>query len=371
MMNTANGTILNFYRRGSTHAGDRGVIMLRTSTDSGATWNLFNGTNYCSGSDPAGCIFADASTNQFDSRNTSGGISYDGSTLIVFWMQYNQTGGTVGGVLAGNSAGAFYSRSTDNGVSWSAPAALAGEYWTYGQLVVVPSGSPGVTGSCATGCVAVTINGGLVPDSARQFLIFSYDNGSTWDTANQKTITGIGTQEIAILRTTGNQLIAFDRPTSANSPLVFLYSNDMGSTWTATTTNIALEATPQGWTVAANGQSQVSPWLTNCSLSDGSVTLFFAERDNWNDPSTQHVYNYLRAITFRPQGAIASPKGFATPQDLYAQLPPITGFVNFGYPTVVKTPGNTLLIEFNQQVSASNVNLVNLYTMTATMSWQQ
>jgi len=199
----------------------------------------------------------------------------------------------------------------------------------------------------------------------RVSLIFSYDNGVRWDTAHPKVITGTMTQELGIAWAGNNQIIAFDRP-STNRNLILLHSNDMGSTWTSTTTNIAAKPTPQGWSVAANGQALVSPWLTKPSpdLGDGSITLFYAERDNWNDPSVQHVYNYLRAITFRPQDAIANPTSFGVPQDIYAQTPPVTGFVNFGYPTVVQISGNTLLVEFYRQMDTSHVNLVNLYTMT-------
>src|SRR2546421_2914363 len=129
----SNGNILTFYRNGTTHASDRGVIVLRTSTDGGSTWSLFSGTNFCSG-DVAGCLFADTSANQFDSRNAAGGISVDGSTIVLIWQQYNQTAGTVAGVPAGGSAGVFFSRSTDNGVSWSTPAAISGAFWPYGGL---------------------------------------------------------------------------------------------------------------------------------------------------------------------------------------------------------------------------------------------
>src|SRR5438552_1715459 len=87
MMKASNGTIFNFYRKCTSHASDRGVIYLRTSTDSGVTWTLHdNGSggvdtsHGCVSGDGVGCIFADAT---LDSRNTFGGVSYDSSTLIV------------------------------------------------------------------------------------------------------------------------------------------------------------------------------------------------------------------------------------------------------------------------------------------------
>jgi hypothetical protein len=373
MMKASNGTILNFYRKGTTHATDRGVIMLKTSTDNGVTWNLFAGTNYCSGGDPAGCLFADTSVNQFDSRNGSGGLSYDGSTAIFFWQQYNQTGGTVAGVPSSASAGAFYSRSTDNGATWSSPTALTGYFWTYGQLVVIPNGGgangpAGGSGNCSAGCVAVSLGNNQTVSGGHQRLVFSYNNGSTWDTTHDEAITGSVTDEHAFLWTGGNQIISFDR-NNANLNPVFLYTNDLGATWTATTTNITFVPTPPGWSVDLNGQIIVSPWLFDSKLSDGSVTLFFAERDNWDDPTPQHVYNYERALTFLPSDAVASPTGFLVPQTLYAQ-PRVTTFPNAGYPTVVEiaTDPVKLLVEWYQQVSIGSTTPVNLYTLTGTFA---
>jgi len=41
MIRVNNGNILNFYREGTTHASDRGVMMLRVTSDNGSTLELF------------------------------------------------------------------------------------------------------------------------------------------------------------------------------------------------------------------------------------------------------------------------------------------------------------------------------------------
>src|ERR1700694_2167636 len=98
MMKAANGKVFNFFRKATSHAADRGVIMLRTSVDGGVTWLLHdNGSggvdisHRCLAGDPRVCIFADAA---LDTRNNFGGVSYDGSTLIIGWNIYNHTRGT-------------------------------------------------------------------------------------------------------------------------------------------------------------------------------------------------------------------------------------------------------------------------------------
>ena len=39
LIKASNGTILSFYRKGTSQVSDRGVIMLQSSTNNGATWN--------------------------------------------------------------------------------------------------------------------------------------------------------------------------------------------------------------------------------------------------------------------------------------------------------------------------------------------
>jgi hypothetical protein len=362
MVKANNGNILNFYREGREHAGDRGVMMLRTSNDSGRTWSYFSGINYCQASDRAGCLFSDPT---YDSRNGAGGITSTG-TIILFWEKYQSTG-------AGSPAKwVYYCRSTDNGLTWSTPAELTSTNpvvrrggtgnpqsmfdGTYGQLLVVPSRG-GAKASCSTGCVAVSVQ----DNSGYQWLVFSYDDGVTWTDAKKignATWPKLRTDEVALLWIGGSQIIGFVRgeATFKGTLLFFLYSPDMGTTW-PTIGNTNFPTTPAGGTIIAI--DYVSPWLINPNLPDGSVTLIFPERQIVNGVG---AFGYLRAITFRPQDAINNPMGFGPTQTIYTE-PKTNSWVDFGYPSMVQISARNLLIEF--YAPALTLGPKNLFTMTA------
>ena len=351
MIKANNGNILNFYREGTTHAGDRGVMMLKVSTDNGTAWTYFSGKNYCQQGDHTGCLFSDST---YDSRNGAGGITPAG-TIVLFWNTFTSQVG-------------YYSRSTDNGASWSVPARVrstnpSNTYSvSYGPLVVVPKGR--AKGSCSGGCIAGVF---YASNNGHACLVFSYDDGVTWtDAKDIKYSNGmrIPTYEAALLWAGGDQLIGFDRPGS-NVPYLFLYSSNLGDSWTINPSNIAATPLVAGETLRINGQSMVSPWLIQPGLPDGSVTLLISERQMVTGGSSP-VHGYLRAVTFKPQDAIRNagnnPVVFGTAQMIFAQGSANSG-VDFGYPSAVRASGTTWLIEFYAQPSLSGVP--NLYTMTA------
>jgi hypothetical protein len=365
MVRAPNGNILNFYRDGTSHANDRGVQMLQISTNDGSTWSPFSGANYCLGTDPSGCLFGDTSANGFDSRNGAIGVTSAG-TILAFWQTYNYTNGPVGGVPAHTSAQAYFSRSTDSGNTWSPPRALTGYVATYGQLVVVPSGSPGVIGPCRIGCVASI----LVTDPVGAFvsLVFSYDDGHTWTDPKpiSNAISG-RTNEVALVWAGGMQLAGVMRSSVAGTTQPFweLQSSDMGSTWTHVTSNIPLMGFPQGSTPVLN--TLVSPVAYNPGLPDGSVSLVYAERLTYTQRSVTHNMGWIESITFRPSVVIGSPSTFAGPVQVLATVRSVDSLVGMGYPAIAGTSvDKKVLLEFYQEPTfGANPNL---YTMTAVVS---
>jgi BNR repeat protein len=392
MVKAVNGTIFNFYRKGTSHLGDRGVIMLRTSTDNGVTWalhdNSFGGVDTshgCLSTDALGCIFADAT---LDSRNAFGGVSHDGSTLIIGWNTYNLTGSSIGGCASHATCQAYLSRSTDNGATWTNGSALAGYVAGYGALLVVPNGG-GASGSCATGCVAIS----LLSHSSTIYFLFSYDNGASWTTAKiHPRSNDTGSYEMGILWLNADRLLMFVRDDNSscfqNCALAAYYSPDMGTTWTNLcgtslrpacggssnnpspgTDPLSCLPPPSGYTYgtgAGGGCDQVSPWMTNASLPDGQVTLFLAEREFLNSISIcggNCTLGYIRSVTFNADAFISNPGSLPTLQAIVGPTQTI-GAVGFGYPTIVQISSTTLLAEWYQGIT-SRSSTINLYTMTA------
>lgn len=379
MVRLSNGKILNFYRNGTSHTADRGVIVLLTSTNDGATWTPFSGTNYCLGPDVAGCLFSDTSANQYNSENVAASLSYDGSTVVVMWDEENWQGVPIGGVPTDSSAGLKYSKSTDGGVTWATPTALGmSGFYTYAQMMPIPSGAganatvPG--GSCSTGCLInyVCTNAAGSCGGTNGKLIFSYDNGATWNSQTSTIPNGM-IYEAGRAWISGNQLILLGRPNASNN-MVFAYTNDLGGTWSSLlSTNIAHTPTPAGCSIGGQGTQIVSPLIIvpTPAHSDGTITVMYAERDDFQGtcPSAlAGTYDFLiQSITFIPSVVIASPTSFPLPQTIISP-PGVTAVSNFGYPAAVETSLDKLLIEYYLQFNIFNTSETNLFTMSASYS---
>jgi hypothetical protein len=201
LIKAKNGTLLSFYREGASHIGGRGTWQLRSSTNNGTSWTAYSGTSYCAAGDPAGCLFAGPGSTTIDVRQVAGGVMADGSIGVVI-LYYDASKDLGGGhfTVGYNCAWLEFSRSTDNGASWSAPQMLN---TSSGSTCAYHSTNP--TGSCfygySYGPAIVTPNGiavvllqfntsGSFPGNNKLWLLWTHDNGQTWGVAPDSTHPG-------------------------------------------------------------------------------------------------------------------------------------------------------------------------------------
>jgi hypothetical protein len=381
LITAKDGTILSFYRHGSTDVEDPGITVLRTSKDGGATWTPYAGGNYirkadgtwatgvngrCGAAivdDMPGCLTADNSkmcnnnTEDLDVRNVSGGIAPDG-TLVLQWalrcwknpLQF---------------FGIFYSSSSDNGATWSSPAQLTnipstesnlGWCGTYGGLISLPAG-------LAIGITGYPGRQDLCQVPGYGYLVLSHDNGRTWGVNTTEDFIRVKDDSHVLLPTNENsyaylgnsQIIGFGRngcPVGV-CPLLFFYSPDLGKTWNITTTNFGPSPPVSGQTVSV--VRMVSPWLFDAALPGQQLTLMFSERQQDTNGSG---IDLLRTISFRPSAAIANPQAFGATQTLWT-----SEYVDWGYATVAQLSPFTILIQWDSMQYPAGP--LNLFTMTA------
>lgn len=332
------GTIHNLYYEGYNHVGQYppsqppytvccGIARWRQSLDGGSTW-----TNPLT-------IFSDASTDCggtfCEYRTGALGLAQNGNIIASAWRYNEQTG---------LSMGVYFS--VYNGNTWSAPVILgdtppdlSGWRVSFGQIQQFPGNLLALPVSSMSG---------------RLYLVWSIDNGATWNTVKGPTqVTAAPNEECAFASAGGEQIIGFCRNDGGAciapcGPLLFFVSTDLGATWTHQTT-------PFGPSVPTASYTMVAPWLQ--AGPNGTYTLFFGERDNPNDCGGPHYCAAIRAITFKPSDLIADVNNVSTPQVLW------TGnFNDSTYPAAAATE-NGLLIQWYSQVYPSSP--AKLYTQTA------
>src|SRR5437667_245752 len=88
-----------------------------------------------------------------DDRNVAGGILPSG-TMVVFWNTYD--------FFKQRSVALFYSRSLDNGDTWTQPTQILGRNNSYGQIVVLPDS------------VAICVGNDQDGGGSKTYLHFSY-----------------------------------------------------------------------------------------------------------------------------------------------------------------------------------------------------
>ncbi|HRX83896.1 MAG TPA: sialidase family protein [Phycisphaerae bacterium] len=206
--------------------GTEGDILYSRSTDHGATWTAAAPLNTDADTD---------ATSELNPQLTTDGIG----NWIAVWSSGEPFRGA-----GGFDRDIFYSRSTDNGASWTAPAALSSNAATDTGF----DSEPQLTTDGAGNWIAVWRSnddlGGAIGTDGDILCARSTDNGATWTTVaplNTNAATDSGGEAFPQLTTdsAGNWIASwysFDNlgETIGNdADIVFSRSTDNGATWTA------------------------------------------------------------------------------------------------------------------------------------------
>lgn len=351
------GTVWNFWHEASQEATGIGWIQMKTSTNNGSTWT----TPVTLFSDPSSTD-CQAGTSQCDWRNQEAGITANGNILLS-WGAHDW------GATAGWQAMyyAYY-----NGTSWSSAI----------PITVVPSDqTPGSWDWCSPYGATVNLPGGAIgimaagqttracPTPAPEYLLISCDNGVTLGTGTGCTgamaqyaatpirrITATApfvnppTNEITLAWIGGTTLLGYDRNnpwtsgcTAPCGQLAQYVSNDLGVTWSVSTTNLG------AYTAGETTYTEVSPLLYKPEL--GNLWWLI-----WGDRYTASATNKfaLRAQVISPSFAIANPNSYlASPDVLYS----ISGWSLSGYPGVVSTGTNQFLVQWDSLGQGTTLSL--------------
>lgn len=226
----ADGIVVRTVREGSQHANEEyGIVHISFSDDYGETWSALD--TYLDGTPITGMPMrpAGAGNPSGNARGPSHGILTlcpDGSLLVQMWSSN----------YSNDNDGAHQSKSTDGGLTWSAPARK-----TIGSL------TGGVNDDRVFFGEGYTIKGTRIYSAIRYYAVsspqqeangvaYSDDNGDTWTFLSWVTTTTNpsprGTQEMSIEYVGGDRFIALLRE-AANQDGHYSYSLDNCATWSA------------------------------------------------------------------------------------------------------------------------------------------
>ncbi len=186
----ANGAHIVVYRKGTSHASDVGVIVKRTSTDSGATWS--GETTIV--------------TNVLDVRDPSITRLADGSLIVSYFT-----------ASAPSTFATYVIKSTDNGATWSSAVDVGG-YTTW---------------SAVSAPVVQLANGNLLLptygyDATWKMKVHrSTDGGATWSVLSTLVTSPDYAEPVLLLLANGNLLGLLNH----GDALATTISTDSGATW--------------------------------------------------------------------------------------------------------------------------------------------
>jgi hypothetical protein len=210
----ANEDLIVVYRQGTTHADDKGTILMRTSSDRGTTWS--SGTS----------VYSDASLDVRDPEI----LRTDSDRLVVSFAKYNHTGSV--NILDGG----YTTYSDDNGESWSAPQQIDSFFTDFSR-----PGGPSV--SLPGGDLLLTMWGQDSGDSFESAsIIKSTDDGETWHSEvliSDGENDSIKYQEPYLSRVLSGKLVCLirsDTPNASSGTFYRSVSYDDGETWTTPST---------------------------------------------------------------------------------------------------------------------------------------
>jgi len=240
----ADGTIVVAYYEGPSHGATNGLIKLVRSTDDGLTW-----------SSP---ILVTDQTH--DPRGPQLTALSDGTLLLTyFYMEWTATPYV--------AHGTFVMRSTDGGLTWSSPSAVAsqmtcacGPVWPDSYAGGWNAGKGPIV-ELASGDLLIPLYGTTTTDSRiRSTVVRSTDGGLTWDAPNEVTLAvgSISYLEPNLSVLPSGELIATIRTSATPRRVEISRSFDDGYTWT----------TPAVTDIPAEAHSQIV-------LDDGSILFTY------------------------------------------------------------------------------------------------
>ncbi|WP_158301553.1 exo-alpha-sialidase [Paenibacillus mesophilus] len=197
IVKAGNGDLLVVYYWSSSHVGGNGKIMMKRSTDDGATWS-------------AAQTVADT---VYDDRDPSIAVLGDG-TLLLSWFTYN-----------GGPVDVRVIRSTNNGTTWGSPVTVGTNMsWaaTSSKIIELSSGD-----------LLIPLYG---PGTGNQkaTVVRSTDQGLTWPSSSEKTmgfVSGSHLVEQAIAELDNGHIKGLIRASSSDNLAYEVHSYDYGATW--------------------------------------------------------------------------------------------------------------------------------------------
>lgn len=383
----ASGNLWQFYHLASGEGGapsrsfPPGCVAVKKSTNNGSTWtnpaNLFcDSSGLCNG-DTANC----------DERNQETGLAANGNLVIWFWRydwNHFHSMGLFSATCAPSSTNCtLTSNWTISQITLTPSGQKPGSwFWgsPYGTMVQLPGGALGAT---SVGNVSTQINA-----PAPTYMLISCDNGATWGTGNgcntaqtsQYLIGNCGTacrrisvapygtnnytappnNEFVVSWVGGSTLLLFARNnmytsgggcTTPCGPMVMMYSNDLGMTWTEEDTNIFGTGVGHPCPISGTviGYTEVSPIIFNPNLGNGLWGLIWGDRM----ACTAEGEFQLDTLLFNPASVIASPTSFPTRQVVFTGH---GGDTLCGYPAITPIGGsnsNQVLLGWDDELVGS------------------
>jgi hypothetical protein len=345
-------TSLTITNRGTAYAAAPAVTLGGTG-GSGATASAT--LNDCEPGDPANCFYHDSAYGNVSVDG--GGVSYNG-TVIVTSPQVDLNWNA--------NLGPRQWRSLDNGATWE-PASnvtlTSTQTHSPANMLSIPSGSSGVTGSCSTGCLIQWTTYGGAANANR--IMYSYDDGVTWgDVHNIPNNFPQTDEETAIAWAGAMKLIAYTRVGRSASnnlgwpePIMAFTSSDLGTTWTQALSNL-----PTGPCAGINPDSYF--WSDQFTKPSGFVnpnnsaqfTFMYGERFGCSTGGvTTPNDNRWRTVTFN-MASVFSGIGQNTPMPQILSLAPVGLAYGSGHTTYSGAwpmTNNKVLMAWEQAVSTT------------------
>jgi hypothetical protein len=269
--------------------GTDGDILYVRSTDNGVTWTA-----------PAP-LNSNAATDSGSDQQVALATGGNGVWIAV-WSSNENLGGTIG-----TDRDLLYARSTDHGVTWSAPAPLNSNAATDGGYDEYPAIATDAFGNWIVCWQSNDSLGGTISNDDDVLYARSTDHGVTWSApaplnTNAATDTGGDYEPTLAVDGIGTWIAAWVSNDSlggtigTDSDVLYARSTDSGATWSAPAPLNSNAATDAGSDSAVRlatdgGRNWVAVWMSKGSL-EGSLNdwdILFARSENrgvtWSAPA--------------------------------------------------------------------------------------